>query len=946
MTAREILAAALVINPAERAAYLQRACGGDQDLLHETQELLNISLTTDMTWESFDLTAQLGSDQEGTTKTIVIGPYKLERQIGAGGMGVIYQAQQLHPIRREVALKIIKPGMDSRQVIARFESERQALALMDHPNIARVFDAGATSTGRPYFVMELVKGTPIAHYCDSNKLSVTERIALFIPVCHAIQHAHQKGIIHRDIKPSNILVCELDGHPTPKVIDFGLAKALDYQLSDSTVMTNLGTVVGTLDYMSPEQAELTRQDVDTRSDIYSLGAVLYELLTGTKPLEHKHPTKGSYLEILQRIREEEPDPPSVRLRRSNTAATAADVVRRRRSDPTRLPKLLHGELDWIVMKALEKDRARRYETVNSLARDLQRYLEGEPVEAGPPSTSYRMRKFARKHRLWLATAAAFTALLVVGAGVSSWMAVRAKRAEQEARAVNDFLQNDVLAQASATIQARPDTKPDPDLKVRTALDRAAVRIEGKFTTQPLVEASIRQTIGTTYSDLGLYPEAQRQLERAIELRRRVLGPDHRDTLWSTGRLALLCIMQGRYADAERLDTKVLEVQRRAFGADDPDTLRTLDELALIYLSEGNYAQAEALHRQALDAQRRVLGPDHAQTLHTASDLAEVYSQQGKYELAEALFAQVLESKLRVFGPEHPSTLATMTNLAVLYSNQSKYVQAEALKTQILDVDRRVLGPEHPETLTALTNLAAEFTNEAKYAQAEALDKQGVEIMRRVLGPEHPDTVTCMNNLAVAYSAQHKYGEAESLDAQILTIRRKVLGPAHPITIASMANLALDYLNQGKYSRAESLNREVLALRQRVLGREHAGTLRTAYYLALTVYSENKYAEAEALLRPSLAIYEKNMADSWERFRSQSLLGATLAREGKYADAEPLLLDGVGGMLQRESSIPWYGKSDPERARGYLVSLYQAWGEPQKASEWRRKLQAARPILSQ
>jgi non-specific serine/threonine protein kinase/serine/threonine-protein kinase len=458
-----------------------------------------------------------------------IGPYKLVRQLGEGGMGVVYYAQQLQPIRRDVALKVLKPGMDSNQVIARFETERQALALMDHPTIARVFDAGTTPTGRPYFVMELVDGLPITRYCDSKLLTVKKRIELFVPVCQAIQHAHQKGIIHRDIKPSNIVVAEQDGHAVPKVIDFGLAKAVGRHLSDATMMTALGTVVGTLDYMSPEQAELTRQDIDTRTDVYSLGAVLYELLTGTTPLEHERLAKAGYVEALQRIREEETAPPSVRLRRSTTSDA---IAAQRNSDVARLPKLLHGELDWIAMKALEKDRSRRYETVSGLTRDLERYLAGEPVEAAPPSTAYRLSKFARKHRVGLAAAAAFLGLMAAGVVVTSWMAVRASRAEAEARAVNAFLRDDLLAQASATQQASPGTKPDPDLKVRAALDRAATRIGGKFTGQPLVEASIRQTIGDTYRDLGLYPEAQRETQRALALRSRVLGEKHPDALTS------------------------------------------------------------------------------------------------------------------------------------------------------------------------------------------------------------------------------------------------------------------------------------------------------------------------------------------------------------------------------------------------------------------------------
>src|SRR5215471_3926567 len=390
----------------------------------------------------------------------MIGPYEVVRQLGRGGMGVVFHAHQLRPLRRDVALKIIKPGMDSEQVIARFDSERQALALMDHVNIARVFDAGTTPAGMSYFVMELVAGIPITSYCDSKHLTIRERIELFIPVCHAIQHAHQKGILHRDIKPSNILVTDQDGAAVPKLIDFGLAKALGHQLSDATLMTNLGTVIGTFHYMSPEQAELTRHDIDTRSDVYSLGAVLYELLTGVTPFARERLADVGYVEALRRIREEETTRPSVRLRRS----TASDAIAlQRRSNSARLVKQLHGDLDWIVIKALDKDRTRRYETVNGLARDLERYLAKEPVEAAPPSPTYRLGKLARRHRASLITAAAFAMLLLTAVIVSSWMALRASMAEQEARAVNDFLRNDLLAQASANEQAGLGQRADPDL---------------------------------------------------------------------------------------------------------------------------------------------------------------------------------------------------------------------------------------------------------------------------------------------------------------------------------------------------------------------------------------------------------------------------------------------------------------------------------------------------
>ena len=445
-----------------------------------------------------------------------IGPYKRLRKIGEGGMGVVYMAEQETPIRRQVALKIIKPGMDSDQVIARFEAERQALALMDHPGIAKVLDAGTTDTGRHYFVMELVHGIPITDYCDRNQLSLAERLELFICVCHAIQHAHQKGIIHRDIKPSNVLVTLHDGRPVPKVIDFGLAKAIDQRLTERTLFTQFGEVIGTLEYMSPEQAEMGSLDIDTRSDIYSLGVVLYELLTGSTPLGRVRLRETTYAEILRRIREEEAPKPSSRL--SESAAALATIAAQRQTEPARLAKLVRGELDWIVMSAVEKDRTRRYETAGGLARDIERYLADEPVEAGPPSARYRLGKFARKHRAALATAVAFGAVLFGATAISTWQAVRAtreqdkaKQSESEARAVLGFFRDKVVA------AARPEGQQGglgTDVTLRKSLDSAERSIAKDFAQQPTIEASIRDTLGASYQYLGDPALAIRQHERA------------------------------------------------------------------------------------------------------------------------------------------------------------------------------------------------------------------------------------------------------------------------------------------------------------------------------------------------------------------------------------------------------------------------------------------------
>ena len=481
----------------ELAAALDATCAGDAELRAEVLRLIEADRAAAqgsfLGRRAIEDAARLiipGESARAPAET-TIDRYLLLEKIGEGGMGEVWLAEQREPVHRHVALKLVKAGMNTREVMARFESERQALALMNHPAIAKVFDAGSTPQGGPYFVMEYVAGVPITAYCDERRLSTHARLELFIKVCEAVQHAHQKAIIHRDLKPSNILVAEMDGRAAPKIIDFGVAKALIRKLSADTVFTHAGMIIGTPAYMSPEQANSGGEDIDTRSDVYSLGIILYELLAGVGPLDLE---KITFDELLRKLREDDPPTPSTRIRLQDPARSA-DVARKRHTEPLALSRQIRGDLDWIALKALEKDRSRRYASASELAADMERYLRNEPVLAAPPSALYRAGKFANRHRVPLATVCACVLALMVSAAFSVRQGIRANEEAAVAQAVDDFLQNDLLAQASAARQARPGAKPDPDLKVRTALDRAAARITGRFDRQPEVEAAIRDTIG-------------------------------------------------------------------------------------------------------------------------------------------------------------------------------------------------------------------------------------------------------------------------------------------------------------------------------------------------------------------------------------------------------------------------------------------------------------------
>jgi eukaryotic-like serine/threonine-protein kinase len=689
-----------------------------------------------------------------------VGPYRLIQLLGVGGMGEVWRAEQTEPFHRTVALKLIKAGMDTKAVVARFDSERQALALMEHPNIAKVFDAGATPAGRPYFVMEYVPGLAITDYCDKHRLAIKQRLELFMQVCEGVQHAHQKAIIHRDLKPSNVLVEEVDNKPIPKIIDFGLAKAMGQRLTEITVFTEVGGIVGTPDYMSPEQADRNERNIDTRTDVYSLGVILYELLVGDLPFGSQELRDAGQEAMLQKIRQQDPPSPSTKVR--SLGESSKDSAVKRREEPESLERHLRGELDWITMKALEKDRTRRYGSPSELAADIQRHLHDQPVLAGPPSATYRASKFIRRHRFGVGVAVAAAALLIAFATTmalqSRRIAKERDRANHEAetsKRVSEFMTG--MFKVSDPSQARGNT-----VTAREILDKASKDIRTGLSRDPEVQAQMMHVMGGVYDNLGLYPQAQSLFADAVKIRRDVLGPENSGTLASMSRLSGALREQGHYPEAEKLQRETMDIQRRVLGPEHPDTLASISQLAAILYFEGRYSEAEKLGQQALEGKRRILGPEHPDTQWSMVILASIFFDEGRLADAEKLYHDALEVRRRVLGPDHPDTLSLMDGYATTLAEEHHNEEAEKLLRETLDIRHRVLGPDHRDTLMSMNNLANMLFLEGRYGDAEKLAREALAIQRRVLGSDHPDTAMSTYNLGGIALHKGKRDEALSL----------------------------------------------------------------------------------------------------------------------------------------------------------------------------------------
>lgn len=926
---KSIFLDALDAPPAERQALLDKACAGDQELRQRIDAMLRANDRTDKLFDqpaaklltegpAVPSPSQLVGEKVGM---IVAGRYQLQKLLGEGGMGSVWQAEQLHPVKRTVAIKLIKAGLDTKEVLHRFDAERQALAIMDHPHIAKVLDGGATDTGRPFFVMEYVPGQAVMEYCDTHRMDVDSRLALFVQICQAVQHAHQKGVIHRDIKPTNILVTEVDGKAVPKVIDFGLAKAVREPLSESTLLTSPGVIMGTLQYMSPEQAELNNTDIDTRVDVYALGVVLYELLTGTTPLEQQQFKKAAWLEMLRMIKEVDPPLPSNRL---SSSVSLPSLAAQRNLEPVRLAKLVRGDLDWIVMKALDKDRAHRYDSANELGSDVTRYLSGDPVVAHPASSWYRVRKLLRRYRYQaIAAGLVLSALVVAVVGTTlgllearhhEELALKERDAKEKARAA-EAEQRHIAELRSARLSKGVEilgsvfTSLDPN-SVETSgdklgvtlgkqLDKAARELQGDAVGDPLVVAGLQEILSSSLLGLGQYPKAIEVLKLAIATRERILGANHPDTLFLRAKLATLLLATKEYGEAIKLYETTVPALVNEWGDNDPRCLRMKATYASTLCEARRFAEAIPQLESIRAEQQRQQASETQEGMIVSNMLAEAFLKTGKPDKAKAILEQILPVAETKLGKLHPDTLIFRTNLAMSYEAEGDFIRCLPLLKESMDALEKKLGDDHPTALAArydyLLNQrkAGSRQNVAEFQQVlkKFEDKLGkddpatlrmrsllgsayvrdgkpqlgitileelLEKQRRILGEEHPDLVSVRSALALGYTTDRRFALAVPLREANVAYHEKH-PDSNPIeVITERFSLGNAYRETGRADRAVRVIEPTLADAETILGKEHPTTLICRGNLAVAYLDTNQVAKALPLLKYNLELSEKKL----------------------------------------------------------------------------------------
>jgi eukaryotic-like serine/threonine-protein kinase len=894
---------AMELDESRRSEFLEDSCGDDQALRREVESLLAHEKAAEHFIESpaLEVMGKLVAQEPGITVSEFpdsgttkcgpkrVGAYRIIREIGRGGMAVVYLGERDDQnYRKQVAIKMVKPGIDSEQILDRFRNERQTLAALDHSNIVKLLDGASSEDGSPYLVMEYVDGLPIDQYCDMNKLPIDERLRLFREVCSAVQYAHENLVIHRDLKPGNILIAK---GGVPRLLDFGIAKLLNPECFQTPLVTRTDWRPMTPEYASPEQ--IRGQAITTATDVYSLGVLLFELLTGHRPYRS---AGHSLLEMERLVCETDPEKPSTVIYRKEektsgdgdprSSVTAESVSHQRGLQPAELQRRLRGDLDTIVMKAIEKDSSRRYATASELSADIGRYLSHEPVLARHASAAYRARKYVRRHPVGVSIAAGLVLLLAGFAGTQFFQLRRITRERDRANRVTEFMEG--MFKVSNPSEARGNT-----ITAREILEKASKDIDTGLAQDPELQAQMMYVMGDVYRGLGLFPRAQVLYQRSTDIRRRILGPENADTLRSMDGLAWILNQEGHASEAERLQRETVSTRRRVFGPENPETLRSISMLAWTLDREGRYTEAEKLDREVIDARRRTIRTDNRETLATMANLAATLGHEGRYPEAEKLKRDTLEISRRVLGPEDPNTLLAMNNLAVTFHQEGRYPEAVSLYREALAIERHILGPEHPDTLRTIQNLASNIEEEGQYHEAEKLEQQVLGIKQRVLGPEHKDTLWAMNELALTLRKESHYSEAEKLQRQTLEIQRRVLGPEHPDALSTMGNLATTLRGESRYPEAEKLARQTLETDRRVLGPEHPKTLWISDELAQTLMREGRFDEAETLARETLEIQHRVLGlEHPDAAGTAYDLACILAQSGQNDEALLLLREAI------------------------------------------------------
>ena len=961
---KEIFDEAYDLPAHERPAFLERACGDDAAMREEIQGLFDeeAQVHSMLDGAAVEATGLLG---ELTKEGRRVGPYLLIRQIGIGGMGEVYLAERADgQFEHQVALKLVRTGLKSEQILARVRSERQILARLQHPNIARLLDGGLTEEGQPYFVLEYIDGQPIDAYADAHALSIDERLDLFGQVCRAITYAHTNLVVHRDLKPSNILVME-DGQV--KLLDFGIAKVVSED-DEPEPLTRTGAGVMTPAYASPEQAR--GEPVNIATDIYSLGVVLYELLTGLRPydVDSRNPVEAA--RVICQVEPERPSTAVTDVGGSAEATTTETISRARGTDAGQLRRRLAGDLDTICLKALRKEAERRYASADEMSEDIRRHLDGKPILARANSVSYRVGKFVRRHRIGVAMSAAMLAALLLGVSLYTVRLAeerdRAQREAEKATAVATFLQG--LFESSDPAVSKGET-----VTARELLDAGAARIEVEMADQPEVQAQMMRVLGNVYTSLSLLDRAEPLLEQALERDQALQGMHTLGTVESMEGLAQVVQARGHYPAAESLYQQTLDVRRAALGPTHPETIETMNRLAMVYWRQDDYDAADSLYRQTLELGRAALGPESPQVAESTGHLALVLKYKGDFVAAEPLYQEALALERKIYGDVHPNVAITMGNYAVLKKDagdldgaeelfrdalalnrqlygsehsvlaasmtnlglvlwlKAEYDEAEALYREALAIHRALLGDEHYRIASGLNNIGLLLQDRGDYEAAEPAFREAVRLSRELFGPEHRLLAIHTDNLARLLNVRGRREEAERLHREALATFIKLLGPEHPSVAICMNNLARTLRDTGDLDAAEAQFREALAAHRAVFSAGHRNIANPLLGLGSVLQARGAHEAAEPLFREALALRREGFAEGhWLIADAASALGASLTLLDRHEEAEPLLVEGYETLATQRGTHDRFTQQAHQR----LLDLYEAWGRPDEADRYR------------